>query len=47
MLRGMSELYIQDARFTATFDRVQPGLAVFMQQAVAVYVDGLEAAIKD
>jgi DNA-binding transcriptional MerR regulator len=43
MLRGMSELYKQDARFTATFDRVQPGLAVFMQQAVAVYVDGLES----
>jgi DNA-binding transcriptional MerR regulator len=42
MLRGLSELYLEDARFTATFDRVQPGLAVFMQQAVAVYVDGLE-----
>ena len=42
ILRGLGELYNQDARFTATFDRVQPGLAVIMQRAINVYVDGLE-----
>jgi MerR family transcriptional regulator, thiopeptide resistance regulator len=42
ILRGLGDLYLQDARFTDTFDRVQPGLAVVMQRAIAVYVDGLE-----
>ena len=42
ILRGLGELYNQDARFTATFDRIQPGLAVTMQRAINVYVDGLE-----
>lgn len=42
ILRGMGDLYNQDARFTVTFDRVQPGLAVYMQRAINVYVDGLE-----
>lgn len=42
ILRGLGELYTTDARFTATFDRVQPGLAATLQRAINVYVDGLE-----
>lgn len=43
VLRGLGELYNQDARFTANFDRVQPGLAAYAQRAINVYVDGLES----
>jgi hypothetical protein len=41
ILRGLGGLYVQDERFTATIDRVQPGLAEYMQRAIATYVDGL------
>ena len=41
ILRGLGDLYVQDARFTANIDRVAPGLAAYMQRAIAVYVDGL------
>jgi DNA-binding transcriptional MerR regulator len=43
ILRGMGDLYVQDERFTANIDRVQPGLAAYMQRAIAVYVDGMES----
>jgi MerR family transcriptional regulator, thiopeptide resistance regulator len=30
---GLGEMYVQDARFTATFDDVRPGLAVYARSA--------------
>ena len=38
-LLGLADLYNQDPRFKANFDRVDPGLAEFMRAAVKVYVD--------
>ena len=32
--RGIAELYVQDERFTAYYDREQPGCARFLQEAV-------------
>ncbi len=42
ILRGLGQHYNQDARFTATFDKFDPGLAPFFEQAINVYVDALE-----
>jgi MerR family transcriptional regulator, multidrug-efflux activator len=41
--RGLGELYVSDARFTANYDRVKPGLAHFMKEAMRVYADRLAA----
>lgn len=40
--RGLGEMYVQDERFTANIDKVKPGLARFMNQAMQVYCDRLE-----
>jgi hypothetical protein len=37
-LVGLTELYNSDPRFKANFDKVDPKLAEFMREAVAVYV---------
>jgi hypothetical protein len=37
MYRGLGQMYVDDPRFTATFDKVRPGLAVFMRDAMAYY----------
>jgi len=37
MLAGLSEMWVQDARFTATYDKIKPGLAQFWHDAVQVY----------
>ena len=37
MLTGMSEMWVSDARFTATYDKIKPGLAKFWHDAVQVY----------
>jgi DNA-binding transcriptional MerR regulator len=37
-LSGLAELYREDPRFKANFDRVDPHLAEFMLQAVQIYV---------
>lgn len=37
-LLGLAELYNNDPRFKANFDKVDPRLAEFMREAVAVYV---------
>lgn len=39
MYRGLGQLYISDPRFTATYDKVRPGLAVWLQKAIAYYCD--------
>ena len=37
MYRGLSEMWLQDSRFTERFDQTKPGLAQFMHDAVAAY----------
>ncbi len=34
---GLSEMWVSDARFTATYDKIKPGLAQFWHDAVQVY----------
>ncbi len=38
-LTGLADLYNEDPRFKANFDKVDPRLAAFMRQAVEVYVN--------
>jgi hypothetical protein len=38
-LLGLADLYNDDARFRANFDRLGPNLAGFMREAVKEYVD--------
>lgn len=37
MYKGLGELYVQDARFTAFFDKIQLGLAVFINKAIGEF----------
>lgn len=37
MLAGLSEMWVSDARFTATYDKIKPGLAQFWHDAVQAY----------
>ena len=39
-LVGLAEMYNQDPRFKANFDKFDPNLALFMQDAVRIYVAG-------
>lgn len=39
-LLGLAEGYNTDPRFKANFDKIDPGLAAFMREAVKVYVRG-------
>lgn len=41
LYRGLGEMYVQDARFTAYFEKFAPGLAEFMRQAIDVFCDEL------
>ncbi|HWQ21122.1 MAG TPA: MerR family transcriptional regulator [Clostridia bacterium] len=36
MLAGLSEMWVSDARFTATYDKIKPGLAQFWYDAVQI-----------
>ncbi len=42
VFRGLGDLYVDDPRFTATYEKVRPGLARFMREAMHYYVDKLE-----
>ncbi|OAT87133.1 MerR family transcriptional regulator [Desulfotomaculum copahuensis] len=42
IFRGLGEMYVADSRFTAFYERLRPGMAEFMRQAMAVYSDSLE-----
>jgi MerR family transcriptional regulator, thiopeptide resistance regulator len=44
VLRGLGELYVNDADFGATFKAIHVDLARYMQVAIAQYVDDLEHA---
>ena len=37
--RYLGQMYVDDARFTATYDTVAPGLATYYRDAMAVYAD--------
>jgi DNA-binding transcriptional MerR regulator len=39
MYRGLGQMYVDDPRFTATYDKVRPGLAVFMRDAMVFYAE--------
>ncbi len=39
MYRGLGSMYVEDARFAAFYDKVRPGLAVFMRDAMHGYCD--------
>ena len=34
---GIAQMYVEDERFTAYYDKVQPGLAVFLRDAINIY----------
>lgn len=37
MYRGLAQLYIEDARFKANYEKVAPGLAQFMHKSMLIY----------
>ncbi len=37
MLAGLSKMWVSDVRFTATYEKIRPGLAQFWHDAVQVY----------
>jgi len=39
MYRGLGQMYVDDPRFTATYDKIRPGLAMFMRDAMAYYAE--------
>ena len=41
---GLADAYVDDPRFAAFYDKVKPGLARFMREAMHVYADALEKA---
>lgn len=40
--RGLGDLYVEDERFKAYFERIKPGMARFMRAAMHAYCDHLE-----
>jgi hypothetical protein len=36
---GLGRMYVEDPRFTATYDRVSPGLAEYYREAMTVYAE--------
>lgn len=42
VFRGLGDLYVTDPRFTATYEKVRPGLAAFMREAMHLYADRQE-----
>lgn len=39
LYRCLGDMYVQDERFTAYYEKIKPGLALFMQAAIHVYCD--------
>lgn len=46
IFRGLGNLYVDDKRFTAYYEKVKPGLAQFMHEAMDYYCDKKEGKIK-
>ncbi len=42
IFRGLGDLYVDDDRFTANIDKVKPGLAKFLREAMHIYCDNLQ-----
>jgi len=42
--RGLADLYVDDARFTAGYDSVEPGLARYVRDAIHANADRGEPA---
>jgi DNA-binding transcriptional MerR regulator len=40
MYRNLGKMYVEDKRFTAYYDKVKPGLARFMCEAMGVFAEG-------
>lgn len=40
MHEGLGEMYVSDPRFTATYDAVRPGLAVYLRDAIRANARG-------
>jgi MerR family transcriptional regulator, thiopeptide resistance regulator len=41
-MRGLGQMYVDDPRFHAMYEKVRKGLALFMKQAIDVYCNRLE-----
>ena len=41
-MRGLGQMYVEDARFMANYEKVRIGLALFMKHAIDAYCDSLE-----
>lgn len=41
--RGLGAMYVDDARFTATYDAVAPGLAAYLRDAIDAHADDVAA----
>lgn len=41
IFRGLADMYVADQRFTATYDKIRPGLAQFKRDAMHIYCDAL------
>jgi hypothetical protein len=39
MYKGLADMYVDDARFTAYYDAYKPGLALFMRDAMYAFCD--------
>jgi hypothetical protein len=44
ILRSLGEMYNADPAFRATFEKIHPDLAPYLQEKIAQYVDDLETA---
>lgn len=43
MYRGLANMYVEDPRFTAYYDKHRPGLAQFMRDAMLAYCEAQKA----
>ena len=39
IFRGLGDLYVSDSRFKANYERVRPGMADFMREAIRIYCE--------
>ncbi len=42
IFRNLGDMYVADERFTATYEKIKPGMAQFMRDAMHLYCDKLE-----
>ena len=42
MYRGLGSMYVDDPRFKAFYEKIAPGMAVFMRDAMGAYADTIE-----